>query len=189
MQKSRKIASSTSSPLTSPVIDPSADAAAIISTATISGGISDSADVARVLERLQRHRKRIAMPLARDRDLIVGRCRGRSDQCTDRSCQFGAQRRSFSEIDRRERKHRHRQRRAREDHQPMIAAGRSRLFRIAIPGRLAVEAESRRGRRRRADATNRTSRSAGPRRAPSEACARFQSSPRRRSIRGHRPCR
>src|SRR5271155_3514006 len=42
MQKSRKIASRTSSPLTSPVIEPSAAAAAIISTATISGGIIES---------------------------------------------------------------------------------------------------------------------------------------------------
>ena len=43
MQKSRKMASKTSSVLTSPVIDPSAAAAAMMSTATISGGISESA--------------------------------------------------------------------------------------------------------------------------------------------------
>ena len=45
MQKSRKMASSTSSALTSPVIDPSAVAAAIMSTATISGGIRESAEL------------------------------------------------------------------------------------------------------------------------------------------------
>ena len=71
MQKFWKIASRMSSLLTSPVIEARAAAAAIMSTATISGGIRESAEAAGVLEGFQSYRERVAMTLAGDCDLIA----------------------------------------------------------------------------------------------------------------------